>query len=159
VHVGITGHQGLSPSCQRLVRRTIAAELEALDPPITGYSSLAAGADQLFAEVLLELGGQLVAVIPSENYESSFTDSNAVLRFKTLLSRATTMTRLCYSEPSEQAYWAAGQEIVKNSDVVLAVWDGKPAGGLGGTADVVEHARTLGRPVKVIWPAGCRRSG
>jgi len=159
MHVGITGHRDLSPSCERLVRRSIASELDGLDILITGYRSLAAGADQLFAEVVLERGGQLVVVIPSENYESSFTDSVAALRFKTLLNRAISTTRLPYSQPSEQAYWAAGQEIVKSSDLVLAVWDGKPAGGLGGTADVVEHARTRGKPVKVIWRAGCRRTG
>lgn len=40
------------------------------------------------------------------------------------------------------------------SDVLLAVWDAQQAAGLGGTADVVDHARGPGRRVTVIWPAG-----
>jgi hypothetical protein len=40
---------------------------------------------------------------------------------------------------------------------LLAVWDGKPARGHGGTADVVAAAREQGRTVRVIWPAGSTR--
>ena len=55
--------------------------------------------------------------------------------------------------------WAAGKAIAERSDLVLAVWDGRPAGGLGGTADVVKYARERGTTVAVIWPDGCARSG
>jgi hypothetical protein len=157
--VGITGHQDLSSNCAQLVRRHIADELDALAPPIVGHSSLAAGADQVFAEAVLEQGWQLLALLPSENYEASFTDPAALVRFRALLSRAVTTTRLSHGQPSEEAYWEAGQEIVNQTDVLLAVWDGRPAGGLGGTADVVAYARARGKSVKVIWPVGCRRSG
>jgi hypothetical protein len=40
---------------------------------------------------------------------------------------------------------------------LCAVWDGLPARGYGGTADVVAYARQHGKPVHVIWPAGARR--
>jgi len=43
----------------------------------------------------------------------------------------------------------AGESIVNEADVLVAVWDGKPAAGLGGTADVVTYARNLGKPL--IW--------
>lgn len=158
-HVGITGHQDLSPDCAQLVRRHIADELDALTAPIVGHSSLAAGADQLFAEAVLERGWQIKALLPSENYEASFTDPAALVRFREFLSRAVTTTRLSHTHASEEAYWEAGQEIVNQTDVLLAVWDGRPAGGLGGTADVVAYGRAKGKSVKVIWPAGCRRSG
>jgi hypothetical protein len=39
----------------------------------------------------------------------------------------------------------------------LAVWDGKPARGYGGTADVVADAKTRGIPVTIIWPPGATR--
>ncbi|MGW5646007.1 hypothetical protein ACWEV3_27990 [Saccharopolyspora sp. NPDC003752] len=40
---------------------------------------------------------------------------------------------------------------------MLAVWDGQPARGFGGTADVVDSARKRGVDVTVIWPDGARR--
>jgi len=43
----------------------------------------------------------------------------------------------------------AGEKIVEEADIVVAVWDGKPAAGLGGTADIVEYARELEKPL--IW--------
>jgi len=43
------------------------------------------------------------------------------------------------------------------ADQLWAVWDGKPARGYGGTADVVDYARDHGVPVLVVWPAGARR--
>lgn len=35
---------------------------------------------------------------------------------------------------------AAGQEVMNAADVVIAGWDGRPAAGLGGTADAVWDA-------------------
>jgi hypothetical protein len=37
------------------------------------------------------------------------------------------------------------------------VWDGKPARGIGGTADIVSYARQKGVPVAVLWPEGAAR--
>ena len=39
---------------------------------------------------------------------------------------------------------------VDGSDVLIAVWDGEPARGRGGTAEVVAYARSLGKPVVLI---------
>ena len=60
-------------------------------------------------------------------------------------------------EPSEAAFLAAGRLVVERSDVLAAVWDGKPARGSGGTADVVDYAKELRREVVVIWPEGLER--
>jgi hypothetical protein len=49
-----------------------------------------------------------------------------------------------------EAYLAAGEEVLMSVDRLMAVWDSGPSGGLGGTVDVVEHARQLGTPVEVI---------
>lgn len=42
-------------------------------------------------------------------------------------------------------------------DELIAVWDGKPARGYGGTADVVAYAERTGVPVRVLWPEGASR--
>jgi hypothetical protein len=65
--------------------------------------------------------------------------------------------KLEFDEPTEEAFWAAGQRVVEESEQLIAVWDGRPAGGLGGTADVVAYAQKLGKNVLVIWPTGARR--
>jgi len=52
---------------------------------------------------------------------------------------------------------AAGKRVVDISEHVIAIWDGRPAGGYGGTADVVAYAHAVGRDVTVIWPAGVVR--
>ncbi|MGD1032644.1 MAG: hypothetical protein ABSA05_16060, partial [Opitutaceae bacterium] len=50
----------------------------------------------------------------------------------------------------EDAYLDAGMETVHGADIVLAVWDGEPARGKGGTADIIAYARDLGRPLLII---------
>jgi len=52
---------------------------------------------------------------------------------------------------------AGGEEVARRCDVLVAVWDGCPAAGLGGTADAVAFARSLGKQVVVMWPEGVRR--
>ena len=47
--------------------------------------------------------------------------------------------------------------MVEVSDLVLAVWDGMPAKGTGGTADIVAFADAHGKEVVQIWPHGMQR--
>ncbi|MER5913805.1 hypothetical protein ABT124_25810, partial [Streptomyces sp. NPDC001982] len=50
-----------------------------------------------------------------------------------------------------------GELLVDQADELLAVWDGQPARGFGGTADVVAYAHRQGVPVRIIWPEGATR--
>jgi len=65
--------------------------------------------------------------------------------------------RLGFTESTSEAHMAASELMLRQADELWAVWDGKPARGYGGTADVVARARDSGIPVQVIWPAGARR--
>ena len=47
--------------------------------------------------------------------------------------------------------------VPDRSSVLVAVWDGQPSRGLGGTADVVAYARQRSVPVTVTWPEGASR--
>ena len=134
------------------VRRVVRERFERYGR-ITGICSLAAGADQLAAEVILELGGEVEVVLPCDRYASTF-NSEALTKFNRLLSRAMAVTVLPFPEPSESAFLAGGLVVVERSQRILAVWDGLPAHGLGGTADVVMYAQALNRPVDVVWPDG-----
>jgi hypothetical protein len=154
--VGFTGHQTLSPGTRESVAVALMEELKG-ERNLVGLVSLAAGADQIFAKVVLELGGRVIAVVPSEHYERSFASDDDLINYRFFLKQAYQTITMPFDEPSEHAYWSTGQEIVNRSDRLLAVWDGKPAAGLGGTADVVRYARSHGTPVTVIWPEGARR--
>ena len=50
----------------------------------------------------------------------------------------------------KDGYLDCGIETVNGADVLLAVWDGEPARGKGGTADVVQYAESIGKPVMII---------
>ncbi len=154
--IGISGHQGLAPDVIAYVTQEIKSRLAAI-PGVTGISSLAEGADQLFAKCVLDVGGSLEVIVPSKDYRSTFTDQAARREYDHLLTLASRVTTLSFPAPSEKAFLAAGKAIVDSCEVLFAVWDGQPARGSGGTADIVEYAQQLGRDTVVIWPAGVLR--
>lgn len=47
--------------------------------------------------------------------------------------------------------------MLSTVELMVAVWDGQPADGHGGTGDVVERAGVLGLPVTVVWPTEAAR--
>jgi hypothetical protein len=74
MRIGITGHQQLAdPEAWPWVAGVLRAELGKLAPPLVGVTSLAVGADQLFAKLVLERGGEIHAVLPFSDIERSFT--------------------------------------------------------------------------------------
>lgn len=154
---GVTGHQILPP---KIVDRAVEHWRRVLPggAQLCGVSSLAEGADQLFAAQVLAAGGVLEAILPCENYASSLVTDDGRARFEELRRAAGTVITLPYPKPSEQAYLAAGQAVVERCDHLFAVWDGRPGRGPGGTADVVTYARTRGRPVTVLWVDGVLRA-
>lgn len=157
--IGITGHTNLTVATEKLVHEAIR---DALTPYLadgfTGVTCLAKGADQVFAQVVLEVGGDLTVVLPSPNYRDKKVKPANLARFDELLSGAAEVAYLPFDEPGRDAYMAASEELVSRSDVMIAVWDGEPAGGHGGTADVVAYAREHGRRVTVLWPDGAERA-
>ena len=151
--IGITGHQRLNePTRWDWVGSQIDQILSRAAAPLVGVSSLAVGADQLFAQGVLKRGGVIVAVIPFEGYVSKFDTDIGRQEFKRLLSLATTIETLSKGGSDEEAYFEAGKRVVDSSDLIVAVWNGKPADGLGGTADVVGYAKCRGKPVVHINP-------
>jgi hypothetical protein len=156
--VGCTGHQSLSLWTRRQVAAEIATYLATIPGELIGVCSLAGGADQIFAHALLAAGGHLHAIVPSANSDESFARDDDRTAFTHLLEQAAERTDLPFSTPTEEAYMEAGKVVADACEILLAVWDGKPAAGLGGTADVVAYARERGRHVMVVWPSGSSRS-
>ncbi|MDJ0343138.1 hypothetical protein QMK19_15645 [Streptomyces sp. H10-C2] len=155
--IGVTGHRNIPDAVYGLARDTLTAAVREHPGPVEALSSLAAGADQLFAEVALDCGAELTVVTPCAGYEVSFAGADELDRYHRLLDRAHTHVRMDFPEVSDQAFYAAGVYVADHSDLILAVWDGRPARGHGGTADIVEYARRTGTPVTVIWQPGVER--
>lgn len=63
-----------------------------------------------------------------------------------------------YETSTRDAYLAASEYVLGRVDAMLAVWDGQPADGRGGTGDVVQRAQALGIPATVVWPEGAARA-
>jgi hypothetical protein len=155
--IGITGHRGLPPHTQELIAAALRQELEShAGPELVGVSSLAGGPDQVFARMVLDLGGTLDVVVPAAQYRDGL-DPDEQRGYDELLATAKHVERLPFVESTEQAHLAGGQAVVDGCERLVAVWDGQPARGIGGTADIVSYARQQGVPVAVLWPEGATR--
>ena len=157
MRIGLTGHQNIPPQALEYVTRGIDKVLDNFEDDLVGISSLAAGADQLFASLVLGRGGRLELVSPCRRYEKTFSHPEDLRNFRKLLERAASVETLTFEEPSEEAYLAAGCRVVDLSEMLLAVWDGQPARGKGGTADIVAYARCRATRVEIVWPKGIMR--
>jgi hypothetical protein len=151
VWAGVTGHQALTNAAIEWLT-IVLPEAIARYRIEYGLSSLAAGADQLFVEALLRLGIPFEAVIPCAGYEEAFGDDPSRAGYGRLLSYAARVSQLDYAAPSEIAFFAAGMAIVERCELLVAVWNGRPARGLGGTADVVAYAVAKGKPIVQLNP-------
>ncbi len=156
--VGVTGHRGLPHDTKQLIDHALRNVLEGSnDGHLVGISCLADGADQLFARAVLDLGGHLEVVVPAKQYRDSLDLPGERQTYDQLFAMASHVVRLPFDESTEDSHLTAGHHIVDTSDLLIAVWDGQPARGRGGTADIVTHARELGVPIRVIWPQGAQR--
>jgi hypothetical protein len=156
LRVGITGHRGLPPKTTDLVTSAIREFVEELPIDTVGVTMLADGPDSIFAEEVLDHGGELEVVVPAERYRDGLPADHHPT-YDRLLSHATKVQRLPYRDSTEETHMAGSEAIVDCVDRLLAVWDGQSARGDGGTADVVNAAKERSVPVVVIWPEGSSR--
>lgn len=123
---------------------------------LTAVSSLAEGADRLVARRVLDRpDGRLVALLPLEpdDFATDFESDASVREFNELLAAADEV-QVIPADPAdasrEAAYERAGLAVLAGCDVLVALWDGEPSRGRGGTAELVEQARGSGHLVEVI---------
>ena len=153
----ITGHRDLTPPTTRLVEKAIRRFLAPHAPEMVGVSCLAEGADQVFADVVLELGGLLEVIVVARQHHLTLPPPHRA-SYERLLSRAGTIRRLPFSFPSPEIYAYANRELLEGADLMVAVWDGRPENGIGGTAEAVREARNRMIEVQVLWPSGAART-
>ena len=167
IRVGITGHRilartqakeietGMLKALSRIARSFPACKFEIV-------SALAEGADCLFAEIALDfLKAELLAVLPmaQDVYLNDFSSEATKEVFGVLLQKSARTPIILPKQISrETAYLKAGEYITDHCDILVAIWDGKPAQGPGGTGQIVELARRNKK--LLIWIlAGNRQPG
>jgi hypothetical protein len=159
LRIGVTGHrafEGVTQARAAATRVVAALRDQHGGLPLEVWSSLAEGADRLVVEAVraCDPTARLVAVLPlqSDDYRADFVAPGSAAEFDRLLSGAddTSVTGPDASGTRESAYARAGLAVVDGVDVLVAVWDGEPVRGTGGTAEIIAAARAAGREVVVI---------
>ena len=173
LRLGLIGHRHLetpdlaAQAVRDLLRGRLLTDL-ALDAtparktPIlfAAVTNLADGADRLLAKVALEQPGTCLEVIlpfAVDLYRETM-DSDAQREdFDTMLAKDRSPRVLRQdTQPSDEesralAYRDGARELLNNCDVLIAVWDQKPARGPGGTGETVGIARERGRPLYIVF--------
>jgi len=162
LRIGVTGHRvppKLPETSEAPLRdridRLFAAFIAVLDEADRDYiivSSLAEGSDRIVSEAGLAAGFRLEAVLPfkQSEYARDFATDASRREFERLLARASDVFELDgASDQRPRAYEAAGLFMLANVDLLIAIWDGQPAAGIGGTEEIVNRAIADGRVV--IW--------
>jgi hypothetical protein len=157
-------------------RETVAAHNKYADyfsgqqPVVAVVSGLAEGADRLGAHAAIALKQaandagaafelDVPVPFPVEVYKEDFKTEQSKSEFDTLLGHA----RYALILPGERdrsgdsgrrvvlrenrSYEDAGLTLLNQSDVILAVWDGKPGAGRGGLRDLLDTAARAGTPI------------
>lgn len=154
IHIGITGHRfltdvepltaALEQAAHFLIEKYPDADLEVL-------SGLAEGADRLAAEIFLENGASLTAVLPLaiEEYQKDFSASSSLNEFQQILSRAKEIISLPPQPNHALAYQVLGEYLLQRSDVLITLWDGQNSTSPGSTGDI--STRALSASLPLIW--------
>lgn len=165
IAIGITGHRlgRIAGYDLAALARRIDETLATLEKVSGGarfrlVGSLAEGADTIVAEVALDRGWQVDAVLPFERaeYARDFVEPKATDRLAGLIVRAKNVFELPGSRHEAggeaAAYERAGRVMLSQSELLIAVWDGGPPQGRGGAAQMVVEAIGLGMPIVSIHP-------
>lgn len=157
MRLGITGHRGLAPEVEKPVRERLDALVDRCEPEeLVAVSCAADGPDTWFAQSVLARGGRLEVVVPAADHRESLPEWHRT-DYDELLSRAGEIHRTGLQESTPEAYQVGDEVLIGQIDELIAVWDGEPARGYGGTADAVAYALRVGVPVRRVWPKDATR--
>ena len=122
------------------------------DPVLRVISPLAEGADRLVAEEGRALGYEIQTPLPfaTEVYRDDFKSPDSQRAFDELLEKSTAVFQLPGTRSAEKpAYEEVGRVVLRQSDLLVAIWDGKVEEGRGGTGQIVREA--IASQVPVLW--------
>jgi hypothetical protein len=152
--IGVTGHRILGDleAITQEIDATLIQIRDSFPAPFVVHSALAEGADRLLARRAFDLlAASLTAVLPlpQADYMADFLEDHSKAEFLDLLARADDVVELPATSTRTAAYEAAGRCILDHSDLLIAVWDGQPPRGQGGTGQIVAEAQQ--RQIPLFW--------
>ncbi|MGN1045304.1 MAG: RyR domain-containing protein, partial [Candidatus Methanomethylophilaceae archaeon] len=154
--LSVSGHADVAPGYREDIVRHTQSLVKAFrtrypDVEIILMTGLGEGADRIVAKAVMELGVHIAPVLPKpiECFKKSFSGKGyddvdgSIEDFESLLN-----DDLCYSPcvlcdektNPDKAYRVQSAYMVKNSHLLIAVWDGRRYGVKGGTYDCVRMA-------------------
>jgi hypothetical protein len=155
--VAVTGHRDLVPAeipgLRALVKDLLVQLVEQnTDRRLRVMSALAEGADRLVADVAMELGVELIVPLPMQKdlYMQDFATRESREHFESLCAHASSIFELPVAKGSSleqisqpgplrsRQYAQLGVFLCAHCHILLALWDGKQNGELGGTGQVVK---------------------
>jgi len=179
LRIGVTGHRPnrLDAAAQDRVAEAACAVLDCLStatkgvleahaavfapgaPDLRLVTALAEGADTILAQAARAAGMRLDVILPfprAEYVAAQDMQADAVAVFEELVAEAHSVLELDNrpGKAEAEAYHAAGRRMLAHVDLLVAVWDGAPAAGTGGTAQIAAEAVDAGIPVVWIRPDG-----
>lgn len=151
VTLGVSGHRAHG-SDDAAVTALVDTVLDGLGAGGRVVTSLAEGADRLVAERAAARGWAIDVVLPlaPDDYEADFAEPASRAAFRAVLAGAASVEQVAPAAAREDAYLAAGLAVLDRSDALVAVWDGQPSRGRGGTAEIVAAARARALPLAWI---------
>jgi hypothetical protein len=175
IRVGVTGARNLTAAQTDALRPAVADILAAIaresarlaanpraaavyapaPPALRLLSPLAEGADRLVAEEASKAGFTLFAPLPfpQADYEQDFPAT--LEAFRALLAKGETLEldgdRAAFAPDS---YREVGRFVVRNCDLLIAIWDGAREHGAGAAAEIVRFAAQAHLPVWWIDATG-----
>jgi len=122
-------------------------------PPILRIiSPLAEGSDRIVAGEALKEGFELQCPLPFDRteYENDFTTPESKQEYRDLLGQATSVFEL-NGDRNEigKSYQMVGQLVLNQCDLLIAIWDGQPAHGRGGTYQIIQMAKS--QMIPCLW--------
>lgn len=176
INVGVTGHRVLGEHVKPRLREVLHEVLSEVRVAASGVyeskrlffesidggagvktrviSSLAEGVDRMVAQEALGQGYELQVPLPfrQERYESTFEEgAEALQEFRALLQQATAVFCADFeAQESSKAYEDASKVMLSHSDVLIAVWNGKPNKYIAGTYPTIREALRMHVPIICI---------
>lgn len=168
--ISVTGHRDIAEADVPTLKAQIKTILQDVQRrfhhmPIRLVSGLAEGADTVTAEVALDLGFSVTAVLPmpKESYAEDFSGA-ALEKFQTLarsdrvkllelpVCQGKSVSDLRNPKSRNAQYALLGDYIIRRSNLLIALWDGQDHGLEGGTSEVVLgylSGQSEGKPARI----------
>lgn len=170
--IGISGHRDLLPAQKEenlviLKGHLLKVQREQQNRPLLILTPLAEGADRLIAQVALELGipYDVILPMPLKLYCNDFSPASKK-EFMHYLKYARTIETIplyagntheliaTYSTFRNFQYRQVGRTIVEKTQEMIIMSDGTDNQQMGGTADIMNYAKTHG---KILYNIKCDR--